>query len=654
MSQFNAHLENILKKESKFVDKNGALIKNEIINHAISLDKNLIELLLFDKLIKEKFFTKIKDCWIFEINKFLEYIQDKNILSDSYTKFENKISLKSGEKFIKNSGEVSLVWPFKDCILEAGMTNEDQKKDEIFFNEILAEDEITTLKEPKVLTNFKRYTKDGEEKVKNLKIENGELKENLIVNGNNLLALFSLKEQFEGKIKLIYIDPPYNTGGGSETFTYNNNFNHSTWLTFMKNRLEIAKGFLRDDGFIAITIDHCELFYLGVLADELFGRDNRVGIVSIVIRPQGRQFSKFFSATTEYMVVYAKDKNKANFNGVVLEEEKIKEYNLEDEKGMFKYEPFMYSRFVEEKLKNGKEKYFYPIYVSKDLKLITLESRKDYFKILPVNNKRDICWKVQKDKFAELLKSGENEYEAIYDKNGELQIYEKYRLDDGTKIKTHWVGKRYNATTSGTGVLKELLGKKIFSYPKSLYSVLDTLKIMTSKDDIILDFFAGSGTTGHATLELNKEDGGDRKFILIEQLEAHIKVCNERLIKVIKNLEKEKTLNNFNKNVYFTCCELMKYNEEAIDLTQLAKSSPSLLDIWEKLCDRYFLNFDTEIKKFNENIEEFKKLSLAEQKKLLVSMLNKNQLYVNISEINDSKYKVSKEDKELNKQFYKK
>ena len=239
-----------------------------------------------DKEIKDAFFEKIEDLWIFNINKFVDYVQDKKVFSNSVTKFEAQIGLNIDNKFLGERGEVALVWPFKDCVLEGGMTKEDQKRDEIFFNEILAKDEIDRLEEPKVLTNFKKFTSKVEEKVKDFtRDENGTIKDNLIIKGNNLLALHSLKKEFAGKVKLIYIDPPYNTGGEANIFTYNNNFNHSTWLTFMKNRLEIAKDFLREDGFIAIAIDHYELLYLGVLADEIFGRDNRIGIVTIVHHP---------------------------------------------------------------------------------------------------------------------------------------------------------------------------------------------------------------------------------------------------------------------------------------------------------------------------------------------------------------------------------
>ena len=641
---FEQKLKEVLSKNEGFIDKEGDLIKSVIIGSAGKIDKDLIGLLIKDKEIRETFFDKIEKYWVFNINKFVDYIGDKNVFSNGRTKFEAEIGLNIDGKYLNERGEVSLVWPFKDCVLEGGMTKEDPKRNEIFFNEILAKDEIDRLFDTKVLTNFKKYTAKGEEKVKKFNRDEKTkiIKDNLIIKGNNLLALHSLKKEFAEKVKLIYIDPPYNTGGSAETFTYNNSFNHSTWLTFMKNRLEVAKDFLRDDGFIAITIDHNELFYLGTLADEIFGRENLLGVVNVVIRPQGRQFSKFFSATTEYMLVYSKNWEMAEFRSVVLDDNVKEQYDQKDKEGSFKYVPLMYSRFVEEKMAKAKDKYFYPIYVSGNLKDITLDKKEGYHEVFPINNKREICWKVQKEKFRELLQSQRERYEALTEKNGNMQVYEKYREGEGTKIKTHWIGKRYNATTSGTGVLKKLLGDKVFSYPKSLYAVLDTLKIMTSRKDIIMDFFAGSGTTGHATLELNKEDGGNRQFILIEQLDAHAEVIKKRITKVLEN-DKSKDS--------FTYCELLKYNEEAIDKIQDAKDTKILLKIWDEMCEKYFLNYDVKIHGFD--YSKFEKMALNQQKESLVGMLNKNQLYVNLSEIEDSQFKVSKEDKELNKKFYK-
>ena len=138
---FNDKLSELLKKDLRFVDdESGELIRSEIVNESLKLDKKLIESLLSDKEIKDKFFTEIKKHWVFEINKFIDYIQDKNFLSDSYTKFKNKIGLNINEKFLNERKEVALVWPFKDCVLEGGMTKEDEKRNEVFFNEILAHD----------------------------------------------------------------------------------------------------------------------------------------------------------------------------------------------------------------------------------------------------------------------------------------------------------------------------------------------------------------------------------------------------------------------------------------------------------------------------------------------------------------------------------
>jgi len=234
-----------------------------------------VKLLLAKPDIKKKFFDEIEGHWIFNINTFIEYISDKNFLANSYTRFRNRIGLNINGKFMRERGEVSLVWPYKDCVLEGGQTKEEEKRKELFFNEILAQDEIDRLFDSKVLTNWKRYTTDGEQKVKEIKRdENGTIKENLIIKGNNLLSLHTLKTRFRGKVKLIYIDPPYNTG--NDSFGYNDNFNHSSWLTFMKNRLEVARELLRNDGSIWINIDDDEAHYLKVLCDDVFGRENFV------------------------------------------------------------------------------------------------------------------------------------------------------------------------------------------------------------------------------------------------------------------------------------------------------------------------------------------------------------------------------------------
>jgi adenine-specific DNA-methyltransferase len=208
---FSEKLIEILKTDSRFVDDEGELIKAAVIDHAWKIDRDLVKLLLSEPEIEKKFFDEIEGHWIFNINTFIEYISDKNFLANSYTRFRNKIGLNIDGKFMRERGEVSLVWPYKDCVLEGGQTKEEEKRKEIFFNEILAQDEIDRLFDPKVLTNWKCYSPDGEQKVTKIKRdETGTIRENMIIKGNNLLALHTLKTQFRGKVKMIYIDPPYN------------------------------------------------------------------------------------------------------------------------------------------------------------------------------------------------------------------------------------------------------------------------------------------------------------------------------------------------------------------------------------------------------------------------------------------------------------
>ncbi len=252
-----------------------------------NIDEKVIELLLQEKELREKFFIKIKDVYVFKTNDF-RFFMEENKVDNSYTAYKNRIGLTDGKKFLKDTNDVVLDFPYKDCVLEGGQSTEEGtdtyfeyyeksneyeekqgKRKEIFFNQVLAHDEIDRLFDPKALTNWKRFTKDGEQEVKEIKRDDdGTIKENLIIKGNNLLALHSLKKQFTGKIKLIYIDPPYNTDSDANTFKYNNNFNHSTWLTFMKNRLEVAKNLLQKEGFICVHIGNEEIAYAKVLMEE--------------------------------------------------------------------------------------------------------------------------------------------------------------------------------------------------------------------------------------------------------------------------------------------------------------------------------------------------------------------------------------------------
>jgi len=635
-------LEQQLKKEPNFVTDNGELKKWVVLNKAQNFDEELIELLLQNETLKEKFFVKVKDVLVFKQNLFIEFLEQKNYLNDSYTKFKNKVGLTIDGKYLKQRNEVALVWPFKDCILEGGQSREEDKREEIFFNEILAQDEITQLLEPKVLTNAKRINKDGEKPLDQFnRNENGTITDNLIIKGNNLLALHSLKKEFAGKVKLIYIDPPYNTGGDANIFTYNNTFNHSTWLTFMKNRLTIAKDFLRSDGFIAIAIDHNELGYLITLTDEIYGQENRLGIISVVNNPMGRNQANFFSTINDFMIVYAKNVEFAQFNNVILNEDFLKTFDREDELGKYKLQNFIRVGGGDSNLKVNKPSFWYPIYVSPNLDEITLDKKENFFEIYPITSSgQERTWKLSKNSTKNIL----HELIAVKESNGAINIFQKYRVEKGQKVTTIWNDKKYNANHNGIRLLEKIIGNKNFSFPKSLYTIIDTLKLLTGPNDLVLDFFAGSGTTGHAVLELNKEDGGKRQFIMVEQLSEHINVCNKRIKKVLE-------LNNSNFSfIYF---ELKKYNQAFIEQIEEAKDTQALLQIWEQMKAKSFLNYNVDIKKQDEHLEEFKALILAEQKQHLCEILDKNQLYVNLSSLNDSDFKCTEAEKQATTYFYK-
>lgn len=270
MNTLYDELIKILMSESKYVSNDNSLLKNKVYEDAMNMEENLIKLLFGNELTQEKFFKKINNFFVFDKIEFGWVINNKEFLPDCYTRFKNKIGLSSlTGKYIINNDDVVIDFPYKDCVLVGGQTKDEEKRNELFYNKILASSEIDSLFAPKVFTNAKRYTKDGIET--NISFQSND---NLIVKGNNLLVLSSLLKRYESKVNLIYIDPPFNTG--SDSFNYNDRFNRSTWLTFMKNRLELAKKLLTSDGNIFIHIDVNQSHYLKVLCDEIFGKDNFV------------------------------------------------------------------------------------------------------------------------------------------------------------------------------------------------------------------------------------------------------------------------------------------------------------------------------------------------------------------------------------------
>jgi len=400
----------------------------------------------------------------------------------------------------------------------------------------------------------------------------------------------------------------------------------------MKNRLEIAKELLREDGFLALTIDHEELFYVWIIADEIFGRDNRVWLITIYINPKWRQHEKFFSACTEYMLVYAKNISEAEFNQVAIDEDKAQSFNLKDDEGKFRLEKFIRARTST--LRVNKPSFWYPIYVSQDLKDITLEQKSNYLEILPIENGKEFSWKTKRDTF--LNRNKEWYFIAQKNDNWELQIFHKYK--EQQVLKNLWTDKRYFSEFNWTNVVKDLLGKNAFSYPKSIYSVIDTLKIMTEEEDIILDFFWWSWTTAHAVLEV----WDNRRFIMTEQMDYTNTVTVPRVAEVIRR----KWKGDF---VYMEiACDAEKY----IEIIRDAKNTSALLEIWGEMKSKSFINYKLDPQSIDNTLHAFKALSLDDQKKTVIDMIDKNALYKNLSEMEETENGVSDEDRLLNRDFY--
>lgn len=644
MQNIKDELEQLLTKDDRLT-ADGKLMKNKVVELAHKLDKDLLKLLMSSDTVKRHFFEDFEGTLVFDKVKFQDFVNLKEFLADSYTRYKSKIGFQVNGDYLAKSKDVVLVWPYKDCVLEGGQTKDEQEnRKEIFWNETLAPDEINRLLSPKALTNFKLYDKKGEIQLKG-KVDFS--KENLIVKGNNLFALHSLKERFAGQVKLIYIDPPYNTQGDANTFLYNNTFNHSTWLSFMKSRLEVSLDLMRKDGVIAIAIDDEEYAHLKVLCDDVFGRVNHMGTLIVQIKPSGRTTDAYFATCHEYVLFYSKEPNEPEINFFELSEEQKSKYKEGEGEDLYKWRDFLrtggYS--TPEERPNS----YYPIYFNPKTEDISLENKgTDYVEVLPIDsNGAKRVWRKTPNSFKKHLDN--KEIQVVHRNNGTYKVQLIDRIKDGTRPKTMWVDSKYDASSHGTKLLKSLFeGEKVFSFPKSLYAVKDVIELFTEKggDDIVLDYFAGSGTTGHAVLDLNKEDEGARRFILCEQMDYADSVTSERIKKVI---DKNGTEHQF------VSVELAKDNARFIDQIEEAKDTKALKKIWEAMQKEGFISYRVNETKVFEDDEggKFSELTLDEQKQILIRTLDLNQLYVNYSEMDDKRYNVSKEEKALNEQFYK-
>lgn len=632
-------LEETLLTVPEYISEDGKILKTKVYEDAMAVKPKLIKLLMDNESLKKNFFVDVDGVIVFDKQKFIWLLENKEFLPDSYTRYRNKIGLvDSKDNLISSSNDVVLSFPYKDCVLVGGQDKEDQKKDEIFFNELIGSEQITRMLSPKVFTNAKRYSKEGmEENVEFTKDDN------LIIKGNNLIALSSLLERYEGEVKCVYIDPPYNPDSVANTFSYNNRFNHSTWITFMKNRAEQAKKILNKEGFFCCSIDHNELFYVGVLFDEIFGRENRVGIVSVETNPGGRSDSTFLATSSEYFIIYAKNIEHAIINGITKDEKKLTVYNKEDEVSKYKLVPLR--RTGSNSTPDKRPNLCYPIFYNKKTKNITVEKQQateEWIEIMPMGTDRMRVWRWSKKKLINSLVDIE-----IVEKNNDFNVYVKDRIKNKEKAKTMWYGSRYDASANGTKILQKLNLTGSFSYPKSVYLMKDILEILTDENDIVLDFHLGSGTTVAVAHKMG------RKYIGIEQMDYIEDVTIEGMKKVVNGeqggVSKEVDWQGGGSFVY---CELMENANVLID--EIQKASEYNIDkTKEKIySDDRIIPYVTkeEVLKLD---KEFDSMDIEDKKKALISLVDKNKLYVNYSDMEDETYNVKDEDKRFTRSFYK-
>lgn len=679
-------LEQQLKKEPNFITDDGELKKWVVLNKAQNFDEELIGLLLDNADLTEKFFVKVKNTLVFNQNLFSQFLEQKNYLNDSYTQYKNKVGLTIDGKYLKQRNEVALAWPFKDCILEGGQSREEQNREEIFFNEVLAQDEITQLLEPKVLTNAKRIDKDGEKPLEGFNrdaelnkkrgLSEDTITDNLIIKGNNLLALHSLNEEFAGKVKLIYIDPPYNTG--DDSFRYNDRFNLSAWLTFMKNRLKVARELLKKSGSIFIQIDHHMLAHLSILMDEIFGEENKVQIISVkTASPAGfKTVNPGPIDVTEYILFYTKDKSSFNFKKAYVRvdydnnykyviqnpDENPEKWNLVHIRDhIYELNDIEVGETWHQSNKNAKKKWgeYWKVIRDQMIAAFALENpevvvsirdphkpTKELKKLLAQSKKKkDTVLVYDKSSLDENEEGNGNKGFVI--NGGALSFYSnKVREIDGELAPTELLTDFWK-DLSWDGIAKEG-GVKLKNGKKPERLIKRIIELSTdSTNDIVMDFHLGSGTTVAASHKLGYQ------YIGIEQLDYGENDSVERLKNCINNdqsgISKIVDWKGGGSFVYF---ELKKYNQTFIDLIETTKNTDTLLKIWEQMKAKSFLNYNVDIQEQEKHLEEFKADTLENQKQLLLKLLDLNQLYMNLSSLADKDFKCTNEEKAVTKDFY--
>ncbi|MGH1602878.1 DNA methyltransferase [Helicobacter pylori] len=551
--------------------------KERLVTLILQNDEKLLTFMLENQNAddyKNAFFKIIANTLIFNQKALLECLEIKE-LEKSFTRFKNKIGLFSQGGLIKSSELVVLNFPFKDNVLLGNAKDNSTKSNELFYHEILHKKEIDTLLNKKVLCHFEMHGQGDLENA--LKDKNT----NYLIKGNNLIALHSLKKKFAKQVKCIYIDPPYNTG--NDSFNYNDNFNHSSWLVFMKNRLEAAREFLSDDGSIYINLDYNEVHYCKVLMDEIFKRENfrseiiwRMGFLSGY-----KTAAKKYIRNHDTILFYSKSDNYL-FNKTYIENKDFLPLLTKNE------------------VQNAFKKFSFP-----------QEKIDDFLTFINHENRS-----------------------------------EKYPLED-TWNSNKWDKLNSIAIDSSVSRVDETIAidDENFKGQKPEGLIQRILEVSTNENDLVLDFFAGSGTTCAVAHKMK------RRYIGIEQMDYIETITKERLKKVIEGEQGGISKKcGFKGGGSFVYAELKEVNLEIKKQILNANSASECLKIFNDLNERFLKRTDCKIDEIDS--EEFQNLDLNEQKRICCASLDSNEDYLNLGDIDEDAWGIDKITKKYNEIFY--
>lgn len=644
-------LSETLSSDQRLVSSEGLVLQNKVVELTLADDPGLLELLSNEPELRTAFFRNVGDITIFLKEAFLAFLSKHEWLPESHTSYSNKVGLELNGRPISSSKDVVLTWPFKDGYLVADMSDDSGSRNERFISEIVAPQQVSRLLEPKLLCNFTEYSSSGENQAQDVFDDEGNLR-NLLVKGNNLLGLHTLKRPLLGKVKTIYIDPPFNTNG--DGFEYNDKFKVSTWLTFMKNRLDVAKSFLRDDGALFLHISDKRVGSIRLVLDEVFGEENFVNMITVRTKsPSGFQsVNKGVFEVAEYIYIYAKDKSKWTYNPIYVATGYDENYNkfvinLEDDHESWRFESVRdaYQRHqstasisAKKNARDGSE--------DEKLAKFVIANKDRIFRLTPIGDAagaetKDLAAvsKLHPGKVHVLHRDG---FAPRYVLDGsEMTFYSnKVRTIDGQETSSMqltniWSDIAYEGIAREGGVTLKR-GKK----PERLLKRV--IEMSSVEGDLVMDFFLGSGTTAAVAMKLK------RRFVGFEQLDYVHEKAIPRLRGVIAGDQEGITkLVGWSGGESFVFCELMERNPSILKRIESA-SDDELEAILEELADSPYITHQADVRSIKATLGEFQELPLTEKRLFLAHLIDKNSFYVELANAKDDTLNVSKNDLRLN------